>query len=721
MDVSSVLDPLNEAQRAAVAAPTGNILVLAGAGSGKTRVLVHRIAWYIETGQASPLGIMAVTFTNRAANEMHGRIESLLERPIGGMWVGTFHGLAHRLLRSHWQAAGLPQSFQILDSDDQYRLIRRVIRSMELDESQFPPKEAQWFINARKDDGVRPQHIEDQGDMVLHQMIRIYANYQEQCERSGLVDFAELLLRAFELFRDNRDILGHYQQRFCHVLVDEFQDTNTLQYAWLRLLIGTDGYLFAVGDDDQSIYSWRGARMDHMQQFSRDFKDSDLLKLEQNYRSTARILKAANALIANNQTRLGKELWTEGSDGDAIDLYMAYNEQDESRFVVDRIRTGHAAGDRYDDFAILYRVSAQSRNFEEQLMQASIPYRVYGGMRFYERAEIKDALAYLRLCVIREDDASFERIINTPTRGIGQRTVQEIRDLARREKCSLWQAAMSLVQDKLLSARALSALEAFIVLISRIAQSIEGVELDQAMDTVIKQSGLIEHFRKERGEKGEARIENLEELVSAAGSFTVSEEEHGDMDPLSAFLSHAALESGDTQADDYSDCVYLMTLHSAKGLEFPKVCLVGMEEGLFPHQRSSADPMQMEEERRLCYVGITRAQKHLTLTHTQHRRMHGSDYYPQPSRFLRELPDELLHEVRLGGTVQQEFFRKGSTAQTGKNDSGFSLGQRVLHKRFGEGVVLNMEGEGSHARVQVNFEQSGCKWLVLAYAGLSTA
>ncbi len=721
MDVSAVLDPLNKAQRAAVGAPTGNILVLAGAGSGKTRVLVHRIAWYIETGQASPLGIMAVTFTNKAAREMQGRIEALLERPIGGMWVGTFHGLAHRLLRSHWEEARLAQSFQILDSDDQYRLIRRVIRAMEIDESQFPPKEAQWFINARKDDGLRPHQIEDQNDPTLAQMIRIYANYQEQCERSGLVDFAELLLRAFELFRDNAGVLQHYRERFRHVLVDEFQDTNTLQYAWLRLLVGSDGNLFAVGDDDQSIYSWRGARIDHMQQFSHDFANTDLLRLEQNYRSTARILKAANSLIANNQGRLGKELWTDGDDGDAIDMYMAYNEQDESRFVIDRIRSGQHQGDRYDDYAILYRVSAQSRNFEEQLMQASIPYRVYGGMRFYERAEIKDALAYLRLCKIREDDASFERIINTPTRGIGQRTVQEIRNLARSEQRSLWQAAAHLVQHKLLAARATTALETFLVLITNMANAIEDRELDEAVDVVIKKSGLIDHFRKEKGEKGEARIENLEELVSAAGSFRYDEEEHGDMDPLSAFLSHAALESGDTQAEDNSNSVYLMTLHSAKGLEFPKVFLVGLEEGLFPHQRSSEDPVQLEEERRLCYVGITRAQQHLTLTHTQHRRMHGSDYYPQPSRFLRELPVELLNEVRLGGTVQQEFFRKRSTPVSNTNDTGFSLGQRVSHKRFGEGVVLNVEGEGSHARVQVNFEQAGSKWLVLAYAGLSAA
>ena len=719
MDVSAVLDPLNDAQRNAVAAEPGNILVLAGAGSGKTRVLVHRIAWYIETAQASPFGILAVTFTNKAAAEMRGRIESLLQRPLGGMWVGTFHGIAHRLLRAHFQEAGLPNSFQILDSDDQYRLLKRIIRGLQLDESQFTPKESQWFINAKKDDGLRPQHIDDHGDHTLHQMIRIYSAYQEQCERSGLVDFAELLLRAHELFRDNEALLKHYQDRFRHILVDEFQDTNSLQYSWLKMLAGSTGYLFAVGDDDQSIYSWRGARMDHMQQFERDFKQSDLIRLEQNYRSTAKILKAANHLIANNVSRLGKELWTQGDEGESINLYNAYNEQDEARFVINRITSDHDSGNRYEENAILYRVSAQSRVFEEVLIQSGIPYRVYGGMRFYERAEIKDALAYLRLVTIRDDDASFERIVNTPTRGIGQRTIQELRQLAKAEQISLWQAALHLVQHKLLSARANNALEGFIQLIQVMDQATQSQPLDQKVDKVIEMSGLIQHFQKEKGEKGQARIENLEELVSAASGFEVDEDVHGEMEPLPAFLSHAALESGETQADAYTDCVNLMTLHAAKGLEFPTVYLVGMEEGLFPHQRSNEDISQLEEERRLCYVGITRAQSSLTLTNAQHRRMHGSDYYPQPSRFIGELPSELVNEIRLGGSVQQNFFSKPQVASS--TDGEFQLGQRVSHAKFGEGVVLNLEGQGSHQRIQVNFEAVGTKWLVLSYANLSAA
>lgn len=720
MDVSAILDPLNDAQRNAVGAETGNMLVLAGAGSGKTRVLVHRIAWYIETGQSSPFGILSVTFTNKAAAEMRGRIESLLERPLGGMWVGTFHGLAHRILRAHFQEAGLPNSFQILDSDDQYRLLKRVIRGLQLDESQFPPREAQWFINAKKDDGLRPQHIDDNNDHTLYQMVRIYAAYQEQCERSGLVDFAELLLRAFEVFRDHEGLLKHYQERFKHILVDEFQDTNSLQYAWLKMLVGKTGSLFAVGDDDQSIYSWRGARMDNMQRFEHDFKDTQLIRLEQNYRSTGKILKAANTLIANNLGRLGKELWTQGEDGESINLYNAYNEQDEARFVLNRISSDHGVGKRYEENAILYRVSAQSRVFEEQLMQSGIPYRVYGGMRFYERAEIKDALAYLRLVMIRDDDASFERIVNTPTRGVGQKTIQELRQIAKAEQISLWNAALHLIQHKLLSARAINALEGFVHLIQTMDQAIQSEPLDQKVDKVIKHSGLIEHFQKEKGEKGQARIENLDELVSAASGFEVQEDIHGDMEPLPAFLSHAALESGETQADAYADSVNLMTLHAAKGLEFPTVYLVGMEEGLFPHQRSNEDITQLEEERRLCYVGITRAEENLTLTHAQHRRMHGSDYYPQPSRFISELPKDLLNEIRLGGAVQQNYFSK--TSSTGSaNDGEFQLGQRVFHAKFGEGVVLNLEGQGSHRRIQVNFEYEGTKWLVLSYANLTAA
>ncbi|MFT7460255.1 MAG: DNA helicase-2/ATP-dependent DNA helicase PcrA [Planctomycetota bacterium] len=720
MDVSSVLDPLNEAQREAVAAPTGNILLLAGAGSGKTRVLVHRIAWYIETRQTSPYGILAVTFTNKAAAEMRSRIENLLERPIGGMWVGTFHGIAHRLLRAHWQEAGLPENFQILDSDDQYRTIRRVIRAMQLDESQFSPREAQWFINGRKDEGLRPQHLEDNGDPSMAQMIHIYQSYEETCARSGLVDFAELLLRAHELFRDQDSVLKIYRERFRHVLVDEFQDTNALQYAWLRLLVGDSGALFAVGDDDQSVYGWRGARIENMHQFQKEIPDTKLMKLEQNYRSTANILKAANTLIKNNESRLGKELWTEDEEGEKIGLYSAYNEHDEARYVIESIKAAKRDSTLYKDNAVLYRVSAQSRVLEEILMQSNIPYRVYGGMRFYERAEIKDVLAYLRLASFNDDDASFERIVNTPTRGIGQRTLEELRMQARGNNLSLWQSAVQIVTDKSLPARALAALEACLKFINVIGDEIKSVSLDEAVDTVIKGSGLVAHFRKDKGEKGLARIENMEELVNAASEFEVNKEAHGDLDPLLAFLSHAALEAGDTQADAYSDCVNLMTLHSAKGLEFPCVYLVGLEEGLFPHQRSTDDLNQLEEERRLCYVGITRAKKVLTLTFAQHRRLHGSDYYPSPSRFISEIPSELINEIRLGGaSISQEVFSRNYEAL--EEGSDFSLGQRVVHNRFGEGVVLNLEGSGSHARVQVHFEEAGSKWLVLAYAGLLTA
>ena len=716
MDVSRILDPLNPAQREAVAADNGNLLVLAGAGSGKTRVLVHRIAWYIATGQATPHGILAVTFTNKAAAEMRGRIEQLLGQAPRGMWVGTFHGLSHRLLRAHWQEARLPETFQILDNEDQYRTVRRVIRAMQLDEACYPPKQAQWFINARKDEGLRPAHIDAEGDATTARLIEIYKNYQDACERAGLVDFAELLLRVHELCKDQAALRGHYQQRFKHMLVDEFQDTSALQYAWLRLLAGPDNSLFAVGDDDQSVYSWRGARVENMRLFEQDFKDTRLLRLEQNYRSTATILKAANALIANNHGRLGKALWTEGEAGERIDLYMAYNEIDEARYVVDEIRDATEAGRSSDDFAILYRVSAQSRLFEEGLMQAGIPYRVYGGMRFYERAEIKDALAYVRLARFQDDDASFERIVNTPTRGIGQRTLAELRDQARRDQCSLWRAAAHIVEHKLLNARALQALTRFMALIRQMSEAEAKATLDQQIDGIIRQSGLIAHYQKEKGEKAEARIENLEELVTAAGQFQPGPaEELAELDTLSAFLAHAALESGETQAVDNSASVHMMTLHSAKGLEFPAVYLVGMEEGLFPHQRSSEALAQLEEERRLCYVGITRARQKLTLTHAQHRRLHGSDYYPSASRFIEEIPAKLLRDIRLKGASNPALFSK--TEAKGQTDA-LRLGQRVRHARFGEGVILNLEGAGGHRRVQVNFEQAGCKWLVAAYANL---
>ena len=718
MDVSHVLESLNEGQRDAVGAPPGNLLILAGAGSGKTRVLVHRIAWHIATGEANPQGILAVTFTNKAASEMRSRIESLLGQSIHGMWVGTFHGLCHRLLRAHWQDANLSEDFQILDSEDQYRTVRRIIRAMMLDESQYPPKEAQWYINAQKDKGLRPEKINDDGDLTTAQMIKIYKIYQQTCESSGAVDFGELLLRTYELLHKNKLVREIYQNRFKHILVDEFQDTNELQYKWLKLLIGENNTLFAVGDDDQSIYSWRGARVENMKAFQKDFKETKLLKLEQNYRSTTTILNAANKLIGNNSKRLGKNLWTDGEEGERIGIYMAYNELDEARYVVNQIQKCSEEGGSFEENAILYRVSAQSRVLEEALLSSKIPYRVYGGVRFYERMEIKDALAYVRIATFHDDDISFERIINTPTRGIGSRTIEELRIVAKKDNCSLWAAAHHIIEHKLLSPRAVNALEEFIRLVQRMSLTKSQPALDDRVDSIIKLSGLINHFKKEKGEKGLARIENLEELVKASSEFELDDnEELKEMSAMQAFLAHAALESGETQAGDKSNCVHLMTLHSAKGLEFPSIFLVGMEEGLFPHQRSSGDLKQLEEERRLCYVGITRARKLLTLTYTQYRRLHGSDYYPQPSRFIDEIPAELLCEIRMGGNVTESLFRKKVT-RSGSKDGKLTLGQRVSHTKFGEGVILNLEGDGDNMRIQVNFEKAGSKWLVASYANL---
>lgn len=719
MDVTRILDSLNDAQRQAVTAPArGSTLVLAGAGSGKTRVLVHRIAWLLAVEGVSPWGILAVTFTNKAAAEMRGRIEGILEMPVGGMWVGTFHGLAHRLLRAHWQDAGLPQSFQILDSDDQYRLIRRVLRGLELDEARWPPRQVQWFINSNKDEGARPGHLQGNGDPFREQMIRIYEAYEEACQRAGLVDFAELLLRAHELLRDQPRVLAHYQERFRHVLVDEFQDTNAIQYAWVRLLAGQSGNLFVVGDDDQSIYGWRGARIENIQQFQRDFPGTLLVRLEQNYRSTGNILKGANALIAHNQDRLGKELWTADDAGELITLYAAFNEQDEARFVVDRIRDWIEHGNRRAEAAVLYRSNAQSRTFEELLMGQGIPYRVYGGLRFFERAEIKDALAYLRLLESRADDAAFERVVNVPTRGIGDRSLAQVRGVARERGLSLWQATAVVVAEKQLPVRALNALAAFLRLVDELAHQAADLELFEQVRAVVDASGLVEYHGREKGEKGQARVENLDELINAARAFDYQPDEEPAMSPLAAFLAHAALEAGEGQAEAWEDCVQLMTLHSAKGLEFPVVFLCGLEEGLFPHQRSVEEPGRLEEERRLCYVGMTRARRKLYLSYAESRRLHGTENYSVPSRFLRELPPELLEEVRPRASISRPVYGGAPAAHIAELAPELQLGQRVRHAKFGEGVVLNYEGQGATARVQVNFEADGSKWLVLAYAKL---
>ncbi|HEY5700813.1 MAG TPA: UvrD-helicase domain-containing protein, partial [Gammaproteobacteria bacterium] len=565
MDVTHILDPLNDAQRDAVTAPPGHMLVLAGAGSGKTRVLVHRIAWTLATEQATPFSVLAVTFTNKAAAEMRGRIEGMLQRPIGGMWVGTFHGIAHRLLRKHWRDAELPEGFQILDSEDQLRCIRRVLKDMELDEARWVPRQVQGYINGRKDEGLRSKHMVDQGDPWVGQMLRIYRSYEEVCERSGIVDFAELLLRAHELLRDREDILNHYRRRFSHVLVDEFQDTNSIQYAWLKMIAGDTGWMFAVGDDDQSIYGWRGAKIENIQQFPKDFSSVTTVRLEQNYRSTANILSASNALIANNQGRMGKNLWTSGTKGDPIHLYTAFNDLDEARFVVSRIQQWIEGGDRRDDVAVLYRVSAQSRVFEEALMASNLPYRVHGGLRFYERAEIKNALAYLRLVASRHDDASFERVVNVPSRGIGARTVEAMRDAARQTQGSLWSAARSLVSGNGLASRAVSVVTDFMNLIESLAEACDDQSLDQQVEIVIEKSGLLDFYRRDKSDRAQTRVENLEELVTAAKQF--EPDEHEELDRLLAFLSHAALEAGEGQAAEWEDCVHLMTLHLAKGLE----------------------------------------------------------------------------------------------------------------------------------------------------------
>jgi DNA helicase-2/ATP-dependent DNA helicase PcrA len=715
MDVSHLLDGLNDAQRQAVASPLAAALVLAGAGSGKTRVLVHRVAWLIQVEGASPHSILAVTFTNKAAAEMRRRIETLLGFPGGALWIGTFHGLAHRLLRLHWRDAGLPQSFQILDSEDQARVLRKVLKALDLDEARWVPREILWFINAQKDEGLRAKNIKDDGDPTRRQLIKIYHAYEEACQRAGVVDFAELLLRAYELWRDNAALLQHYRTRFRHVLVDEFQDTNAIQYKWLTLLAGPAGLPFAVGDDDQSIYRWRGARVENLQQFRRDYPQAVLYKLEQNYRSTGTILKAANALIAHNAGRLGKTLWTSGADGDRIKLYAAFNERDEADFVVNRIREWVERGGARREVAVLYRSNAQSRVFEEAFLNARMPYRVYGGLRFFERAEIKDALAYLRLVASRADDTSFERVVNLPTRGIGARTLEQLRDAARSNGTSLWMAAQQSVQSGL-AQRASQALQSFLLIIDQLAEQIRGMELHEQVDHVVQASGLIEHFKKEKGERGEGRVENLLELVSAARGF--SPEGETDMQPLESFLAHAVLESGEGQADPYADCVQMMTLHSAKGLEFPVVFLAGMEDGLFPHQRSVADLAGLEEERRLCYVGATRAMQQLYITYAEQRRLYGVDQYGTPSRFINELPPELIEEIRPRLQVSRPLFTKRSKLLEESPATGMRMGSRVRHSKFGDGVVLNFEGNGPQARIQVNFEQQGTKWLMLSYANL---
>ena len=745
-ELVSLVAALNPAQREAVTAPPQHRLVLAGAGSGKTRVLTHRIAWLIAVEGVSPHSVLAVTFTNKAAAEMRGRIEQLINVPVRNMWVGTFHGIAHRMLRLHWREAQLPQNFQIIDSDDQQRLVKRVLRGLDLPDDKWPPKLVAGFINSQKEEGRRPAALQDQGDFSQRQLARIYAAYQQQCETNGLVDFAELLLRAHELCRDNAQIQAHYRNRFRHILVDEFQDTNTLQYAWLRVLAGDSGILFAVGDDDQSIYSWRGAKVENMMRLSREFPGTEVIRLEQNYRSTGTILKAANGLIAKNAGRLGKNLWTDGGDGEQIQLYAAFNEYDEAEFIVNKMKSHLDGRCRYSDLAVLYRSNAQSRVLEESLIRNRVPYRIYGGLRFFERMEVKDALAYLRLVASRDDDSSFERAVNTPARGIGATSIERLRLLAREQGVTLWRAAQAAGPAL---GRSHGNIKQFLDLIDGLARDTAVHPLSKTMEMTIERSGLREHYRKEKGEQAESRLENLEELINAARSFERPPEDDG-ISPLNSFLAHAALEAGEQQAGAGEDSVQLMTLHSAKGLEFPVVFLAGMENGLFPHQRATEEG-NLEEERRLCYVGITRARRQLYLSYAEVRRVHGVEQIASPSIFLKEIPAEYVVETRpRAGILRPAFAASGRsygggsggggygsggygggryaaparTAAPAVSDSGpggFKLGQRVRHAKFGEGTILGFDGDGDRTRVEVRFRDAGTKWLMLMQARLEAA
>ncbi|MDF3055008.1 MAG: uvrD [Gammaproteobacteria bacterium] len=717
--INTAPDFLNNVQQEAVTSKAAHLLVLAGAGSGKTRVLVHRIVHLVQSEGVLPDEILAVTFTNKAAKEMSGRIEAMLNAPIHRLWVGTFHSMAHRLLRRHWQEAGLPQSFQVIDSDDQHRLVKRIMKDLNLDETHWPPRQAQWFINTKKEEGLRPNNVRPE-DNFAATYLRVYRAYEALCQAGGLVDFSELLLRSYEMWNNCPELLAHYQKRFRHILVDEFQDTNWIQYNWLKRLAGESAHMMAVGDDDQSIYSWRGAQAEHLQRFRSDFPDTQVIKLEQNYRSTPNILNAANAVIENNTGRMGKNLWTQGKEGAHITVYAAFNDRDEARFVISRVKEWLSHGGRRQEVALLYRSNAQSRVLEEAFIEAGMPYRIYGGLKFFERAEIKDALGYLRLVSNRDDDGAFDRVVNLPARGIGESTLTLIRDSARDLDTSLWQAAHILLQRGSLSARAGLAVQEFITLVDNLDIATRNITLREQTQYLIKYSGILAHHSQEKSEKARARVENLEELVNAAGQFS-SDPEEQDLPILTTFLTHISLESGERQGDYQEDAVHLMTLHAAKGLEFPLVFLTGLEEGLFPHNMSAQNLAQLEEERRLCYVGMTRAMQKLYLTYAEKRYLHGREMRQRPSRFIKEIPEELLSTFSAQTKVSRpvSFSRHAVVDATiaRKNDAAFPLGSHVRHAKFGEGVVLNCEGSGEHARVQVRFA-CGTKWLVVSYSKL---
>ncbi|HZM34394.1 MAG TPA: UvrD-helicase domain-containing protein [Burkholderiales bacterium] len=709
------LEHLNPEQLAAVTLPDEHGLILAGAGSGKTRVLTTRIAWLVKSGRVAPSQLLAVTFTNKAAREMLTRVTAMLPTNPRGMWVGTFHGLCNRMLRAHHREAGLPQAFQILDSQDQLAAIKRLSRSLNVDEDRLPPRETQYFVNAQKEEGVRASAVPP-GDEQARRLVELYAAYDEQCRREGVVDFPELLLRSYELLKNNEVLRGHYSQRFRHILVDEFQDTNRLQYRWLKLFSNQNCF-FCVGDDDQSIYTFRGAHVGNMADFEREFRVRHVVRLEQNYRSHGNILDAANALIANNRKRLGKNLWTAAGAGEPIRVFEGESDTDEARWIVDEVQALAREGTPRSQMAVLYRSNAQSRVLEHALFSQGVPYRVYGGLRFFERAEIKHALAYLRLVALADDDNAFLRVANFPPRGIGARTIEQLQDAAKQQGCSLF---------KVSDGKAL----VFRKLIEDLKNETQGLPLQELVDVVVRKSGLIEHYKNER--EGADRIQNLEELVNAAATFSEEERELGSgeaADPLTAFLTHAALEAGEHQAGEGQDALQLMTVHSAKGLEFDVVFLSGLEEGLFPHESSVMERDGLEEERRLAYVAITRARSRLYLSHAQTRMLHGQTRYNLASRFLEEIPRELMKWLTPRLTRQKaftpDFARQSQVAfprkPHGREIGGFRIGQTVVHAKFGSGVIVDAEGQGSDTRVQVNFGAQGVKWLAVAVAKLQAA
>jgi len=721
MDVSHILDNLNDDQRNAVTSEKQHLLVLAGAGSGKTRVLVHKVAWEVEALGKNPSSIMAVTFTNKAANEMRSRIETLLQSQIFDSWVGTFHGLSHKLLKRFHKEADLSSGFTILDSDDQLRIIKRISKEFNLDEATWPARQSQWQINSWKDEGIRSSKVNEDGDFYTETVNKIYKEYEETCNRDDLVDFGELILKSYEVIKKSPSVKTFFESRFESVLIDEFQDTNTIQYKWLQEIASAKTKITAVGDDDQSIYGWRGAKVEHVNSFTEDYNNTEVIRLEQNYRSTSVILNAANSLIDNNKDRLGKNLWTEKIEGENIILYQAYNEQDEARYVADVLKDWMHKGGAYEETAILYRSNAQSRAIEEALLRISIPYRIYGGLRFYERLEIKNAIAYLKVIFNNNDNPSFERSVSNPTRGVGEKTLNKIRQTSKKYNISYIKASAKLIDEGIISGRGGAGLKDYLEFVAGCKNFIEENTLSELMELIIKETGLYAYHGKEAGEKGKTRTENLEELITATKNFEQSiKEEITNSQIAEKYLDIISLDSGDRQASEHDDAAQLMTMHSAKGLEFKLVILTGLEESLFPHGRSMESSSQLEEERRLCYVAITRAMEKLYITHAESRRLHGTDTFNPPSRFLKEIPKDLIDEIRPRAQTNIPYNRKdfNETKIEFEMDIGISLGQKVRHKKFGEGIVLNYEGSGESARVQVNFEDSGTKWLVMSYANL---